>query len=93
MEKIGMEEDERTIIHCDSSSAIQLARNPVFHGKNKHIHVRFHFLRALVNDGVVELKYCNTQKQIADLMTKPIKLEQFEKLCGMLRMINASEVN
>jgi len=45
--KIGMEEDEGTgiIIHCDSSSAIQLARNPVFHGKSKLIHVRFHFLR------------------------------------------------
>ena len=89
MEKIGMEEDEGIIFHFDRSSAIQLSRNPIFHGKSKHIHVRFHFLRDLVNDGVVELKYCNTQEQIADFMKKPLKLEQFEKLCGMLGMINA----
>lgn len=93
MGKIGMEKDEATIIQCDSSSAIQLARNPVFHGKSKHIQVRFHFLRDLVNDGVVDLRFCNSQEQVADLMTKPIKLEQFEKLRGMIGMVNASEVS
>ena len=46
-----------------------------------------------MNDGVVELNYCNTQEQIADLMPKPLKLEKLEKLRGMLGMINASEVN
>ena len=70
-----------------------MAKNPVFHGKSKHIHVRFHFLRDLVNEGVVELKYCNSQEQVADLMTKPLKLEQFEKLRGMLGMVSASELN
>jgi hypothetical protein len=93
LRKIGVEQDEGTIIQCDSSSAIQLAKNPVFHGKSKHIHVRFHFLRDLVNEGVVELKYCNSQEQVADLMTKPLKLEQFEKLRGMLGMVSVSELN
>ena len=40
-------------------------------------------------NGVLELKYCNTQEQIANLMTKPLMLEQFKKLLGMLGMINA----
>nr|GEZ59720.1 putative RNA-directed DNA polymerase [Tanacetum cinerariifolium] len=40
--------------------------------------------------GVIELKYCNTQSQIADLMTKPLKLDQFEKLRSRLGM---SEIN
>lgn len=55
--------------------------------------MRFHFLRDLVNEGVVELKYCNSQEQVADLITKPLKLEQFEKLCGMLGMVSVSELN
>lgn len=93
MEKIGVVEKRGTIIQCDNSSAIQLSKNPVFHGKSKHIHVRFHFLRDLVNDGVVELRYCNSQDQVADIMTKPLKLEQFEKLRGMLGMFNATEVS
>jgi hypothetical protein len=93
LRNIGVEQVEGTIIQCDSSYVVQLAKNPVFHGKSKHIHVRFHFLRDLVNEGVVELKYCNSQEQVADLMTKPLKLEQFEKLRGMLGMVSASELN
>ncbi|XP_019442324.1 PREDICTED: uncharacterized protein LOC109347050 [Lupinus angustifolius] len=78
---------------CDNCSAIQLAKNSVFHEKSKYIDVRFHFLRDLVNDGVVELSYCNSQDQIADIMTKPKKLEQFEKLCGMLGVVEVAKEN
>ncbi|XP_019435912.1 PREDICTED: uncharacterized protein LOC109342373 [Lupinus angustifolius] len=65
----------------------------VFHGKSKHIDIRFHFLRDLVKDGVVELSYCNSQDQIADIMTKPINFEQFEKLRGMPRMVEVTKEN
>ena len=84
LEKLRVEEKIGTVIMCDNSSTIQLSKNPLFHGKSKHIDVRFHFLRDLVNDGVVELSYCNSQDQIADIMTKLLKLEQFEKLRDML---------
>jgi hypothetical protein len=91
-EKLGIEEKSGTVIMCDNSSTIQLSKNPVFHGKSKHIDVKFHFLRDLVNEGIVELSYCNSQNQIADIMTKPIKLEQFEKLRGMLGVTEVSLV-
>jgi len=39
--------------------------------------VRFHFLRDLTKDGIMELKHCNSQDQLADIMTKPLKLEAF----------------
>jgi hypothetical protein len=57
------------------------------HGRCKHIDVRFHFLRDLTKDGVVELVHCNTQDQLADLMTKPLKLEAFCKLKSGLGMM------
>jgi hypothetical protein len=50
------------------------------HGRSKHIDVRFHFLRDLVNDGIIQLMHCRTQEQIADLMTKAFKVETFHKL-------------
>lgn len=59
-------------------------KNPVMHGRSKHIDVRFHFLRDLSNDGVVELKYCSSTNQLADIMTKPLKLEAFVKLRMLL---------
>ncbi|PNX69655.1 hypothetical protein L195_g064532, partial [Trifolium pratense] len=44
------------------------------HGRMKHIDVRYYFLRDLVKDGTLELKHCSTSDQIADAMTKPLKL-------------------
>ena len=71
---------DSTVVYCDNISTIKLSKNPVMHGRSKHIDVRFHFLRDLVNDGVVELKQCSTQEQIADIMTKPMKFEAFARL-------------
>ena len=82
-----------TLIQCDNNSIIQLSKNSVFHDRSKHIDIRFHFLRDLIRDKIVELSYCNSQEQIADIMTKPLKLEQFLKLWSMLGMVDASVVN
>lgn len=49
-------------VFCDNSSSIKLSRNPVFHGRTKHINVRFHFIRDLIKDGVIELVYCGTKE-------------------------------
>ncbi|PNY15445.1 hypothetical protein L195_g012141 [Trifolium pratense] len=50
------------------------------HGRSKHIDVRFHFLRDLTKDGAIELVHCRSEEQLADLLTKPLKLESFCKL-------------
>lgn len=78
--EIGFDHGDGTVLYYDNSSTIKLSKNPVLHGRSKHIHVRYHFLRELVNDRVIELEYCTTREQLSDLMTKPVKLEVFEKL-------------
>lgn len=80
LERLGHSQDNCTVVLCDNSSTIKLSKNPVLHGRSKHIDVRFHFLRDLTRDGVVELKHCGTQEQVADIMTKPLKLEVFLRL-------------
>ena len=54
LEKLGVKQS-KCVIYCDNSSAIKLSKNPILHGRSKHIDVRFHFLRNLANDGVIEL--------------------------------------
>lgn len=71
-------------IMCDNNSAIKLSRNPVMHRRTKHIDVRYHYLRNLSNEGVMKLVFCGTKEQVADVLTKPIKLDQFEKLRMLL---------
>lgn len=49
-------------------------------GRSKYIDVRFRFLRELTKEGIVEFIYCPTQEQLADVMTKLLKLDVFLKL-------------
>jgi hypothetical protein len=67
---------------CDSSSAICLAQNPVFHGRAKHIKVRYHFLRDHVEKGDIVIKYIDTERQMADIFTKSLDTTHFASLCG-----------
>ncbi|CAM8981023.1 unnamed protein product [Rhodiola kirilowii] len=83
---------EATAIYCDNNSAIKLSKNPVLHGRSKHIDVRYHFLRDLTKDGIVELMHCKSEDQIADILTKPLKIATFVKLRGLLGMRSWKEV-
>ena len=84
LEKLGHNQSKCTSILCDNSSTIKLSKNPVMHGRIKHIDVRFHFLRDLIKDGVVKLDHCSSKDQLADIMTKPLSLEIFTRLSELL---------
>lgn len=84
LEALKNVQHDSTTIYCDNSSAIKLSKNPVMHGRCKHIDVRFHFLRELTKDGIVEMVHCSTQEQVADIMTKPLKLDAFLKMRDLL---------
>ena len=72
------------IMFCDNSSSIKLSKNPVFHRRTKYINLRFHFIWDLIKKGEVQLIYCGTKEQIADIMTKQLKLKDFVKLWMLL---------
>jgi hypothetical protein len=67
---------------CDSSSAICLPHNPVFHGRAKHIKVRHHILRDHIENGDIEMKFIDTERQLADIFTKPLNFSRFASLRG-----------
>ena len=73
---------------CDNTSAIKIAENPVQHSKTKHIDVRYHFIREHVKNGIVELHFVPTDKQIADILTKALDESTFTNLVGELGMLN-----
>jgi hypothetical protein len=67
----------------DNQSAIALAQNACLHGRTKHIDVRWHFIREMVESGEVVLRWCPTQEQAADILTKPLP-EDRHKTCMQL---------
>jgi len=68
------------IINCDNTSAINISKNPVQHSRTKHINIRHHFLRDLVESEVVSLSFIHTENQLTDILTKPIDGCRFESL-------------
>ena len=61
---------------CDSQSAIHLAKNPSYHSKTKHIHIKYHFVRQVIDEGGVSLEKVHTKENYADMFTKPVLLEK-----------------
>ena len=73
------------IVYCDNSSAI--SKNPVQHSKTKHIEIRYHFIRDLVERKIVALEYIPIERQNADIFTKPLDRSKFETLCQVIGVI------
>ena len=50
------------VVYCDNSSAINISKNPVQHFKTKHLEIRYHFIRDLVERKIVSLEYIPTKR-------------------------------
>ena len=57
-----------TTIFEDNQSAIAMTKNPQFHGRAKHIAIKYHFIREQVQNGTIKLKYCPTSQMLADIL-------------------------
>ena len=68
---------------------MKLSENPMFHDKSKHIEIKYHYIRVMVQRGVVKLQYVVTEKHIADLLTKPlarVNFDYFRENLGVLQI-------
>ena len=66
-----------------------MAKNPVFHERTKHIAVKFHYIRELLNKGIIDLYYISTNEQKADGLTKPLDKIKFKAFLQQLGLIQA----
>ncbi|KAL0311880.1 UNVERIFIED_CONTAM: Retrovirus-related Pol polyprotein from transposon RE1 [Sesamum radiatum] len=80
LEDMGEKQEEPTTIYCDNKSAIAITKNPVQHNRTKHIDIKYHALREATTRGEIELKYCSTEEQLADMFTKALPRDKFEEL-------------
>ncbi|XP_020679642.2 uncharacterized protein LOC110097547 [Dendrobium catenatum] len=79
-EELQIPQPNPTIIHCDNTSAIAIAKNPVFHARTKHIEIDYHFIRQHINSNTVRLSHISSNDQIADILTKPFSFTRFNEL-------------
>ena len=74
----------------DNRSAIELAKNPVHHERNKHIDLRFHFIRECIEEGRVDIEHISTDGQLADVLTKSLGCVKFLEMRLKLGVMEVS---
>eukprot|EP00253_Pinus_taeda_P004324 PITA_04324 len=84
LSEFGFEQQHPSTLWRDNQSAIQLCKDPVQHQRSKHIELHMHFIRKLIHDHVLEVQYCSTDDQVADIFTKALTEAKFTKLRYML---------
>ena len=73
-----------TTIYADDASSIKLSANPVYHQRSKHIGIRHHFLRQLVEENIIRFEYVASADNIADILTKPLHKKVYVPLQSRL---------
>ena len=73
-----------TVLHADNQGCIALAWNQVTHTCTKHIDIHHHFIWERVDHGEIDLQYCSSKDMLADILTKQLPREAFERFRGEL---------
>ena len=84
LSSLGHTQDKPVIIYEDNQAAQKIAENPVLHDRTKHIDIRYHFVRELVEDLKISVVYIQTKEMVADLLTKAVSKATFDHLVGAL---------
>lgn len=82
---------EKVTLLIDNKSAISLAKNPVFHGRSKHINKKYHFIRECVENEQIEVEHVPESEQRADILTKALGRIRFKEMRDLLGVQDVSE--
>lgn len=72
------------IVNCDNLSAQNIAKNSMYHSRTKHIDIKYHFLKNLVQDDKIKIRYVESNENLADVFTKSLQKGKHEKFTKML---------
>jgi hypothetical protein len=73
LDGLGYKQEGPTVVKEDNQGCIALSTNPVHHKRTKHIDIKHHYVRELIANGEMALEYVATERQLADLLTKPLQ--------------------
>ncbi|XP_031262803.1 secreted RxLR effector protein 161-like [Pistacia vera] len=76
--------DELVTIYSNSQSAIHLSKNPIYHERTKDMDVRFHFVKELIAQGVINLKKVAIEDNLADDGTKVVMATKLKHCLNLL---------
>ncbi|KAF2347047.1 hypothetical protein FHG87_022197 [Trinorchestia longiramus] len=76
------------VVNEDNQSAICLAQILKYHGRSKHIDIKFHYVRDLVRNKEIDLVCCPSNDMLVDIFTKGLSAEKFSRLRRKLSVVS-----
>nr|GEV03595.1 ribonuclease H-like domain, reverse transcriptase, RNA-dependent DNA polymerase [Tanacetum cinerariifolium] len=86
LSKLTHSKEENVTIMVDNKSSIELMKNPVFHGRSKHIDTKYHFIRECVERKDLQVEFINKEYQKADILTKALPKIKFLTMRQLIRV-------
>lgn len=88
LRSLGVHLSQPMVLMSDNQSAIQIAANPVFHERTKHIEIDCHFIREHIHSGHLITRHVSSAAQLADIFTKALGRDRFQLLSRKLGILN-----
>lgn len=89
LQELGLKQ-EKYVLYCDSQSAIHLSKNSTFHSRSKHIDVRYHWIRDVLDSKLLQLEKVHTDDNISDMLTKTLSRDKHLKCRTLAGMVDLS---
>nr|XP_016438494.1 PREDICTED: uncharacterized mitochondrial protein AtMg00810-like [Nicotiana tabacum] len=88
MKELGVSVKLPMDLYCDNKASLQIAANPIYHERIKHIDIDCHFIREKIQERLIRTAHIATQEQPADILTKALGHRQHAVLVSKLGMKN-----
>ncbi|KAF5468349.1 hypothetical protein F2P56_012507 [Juglans regia] len=88
LKELGIPLSKPPLLWCDNIGATYLSANPVYHSRTKHMDIDYHFVRDRVAAQALQVSFCSSKDQLANVFTKPLVSDKFVSFRSSLNVVD-----